>query len=503
VAKPILLQDRFTGMWQDAARDKLPKDKAWDIQDYIPGLGAPLRKRGGWSFSGVALTTLNAGAGNVIRVMVAPFSGGTKVLAVANVSTDARLFDLTDSSDEGAVYAVTTSAFQGMQTVFYNNLLIFAGTGAPANGPRKWSGSGAVAALGGTPPAGELFAVYKNRLLLARDSTSPTRIWFSGAGNPESWDTSLRWLDTSAPVVAIAPLRNSLLVFHSSSVERIRGDIPPGSAAANMVLEPLFDNVGCASADAVAVEGDSVVWADGNGVYQSDGASISDLTKQGGISEYWRTNASIAGTVVSVGLFKGYAFVALYISGGTSLLLVCELRSRCWFRFNNVQSQNFANSPGSVREFYFSNQANKRVGELSTTFAPDQPHTYDAGGAALLQPTLLTGFYTLDSQVEKRIKNVYLSYAMASADDELFPELDVRALYDPAETGSISLGTLPHTSTGDSEVLPARVRKRKRVGKAEYGVGLVIVDDGNIGASDTRLYAIEGELEAQEGSRRR
>lgn len=49
--------------------------------------------------------------------------------------------------------------------------------------------------LEGSPPKGNLFQVYKNRLMVAGDPSFPHRIWFSHIRNAEGWSKDTDWLD--------------------------------------------------------------------------------------------------------------------------------------------------------------------------------------------------------------------------------------------------------------------------------------------------------------------
>ncbi|MBI3936418.1 MAG: hypothetical protein HY323_05530 [Betaproteobacteria bacterium] len=495
MASPVPLQDRFSlGFKRDYSRDQLPKGALWDCVDYFPDeLGAPLRKRGGWEYFGSTLNSLNAGAGVPWRVIYAPFSGGAQVVAM-DITLN-RVFDLTNSVDRGV-------AINPGFPVFYRELVVippYDGTAAPY----KYSGSGAPALLGGSPPTFMCAAVYKDRLAGAGAAAAPNRVYFSAAGNPESWDTTNRYLDTSSPVFAFASLRNALLVFHRGTVERIRGDIPPGSAAANMTLEPLFNEVGlwvrsgsaASNGGALTVSDDYAYWADENGVYQSDGASISDLAEQGGVSTYWRSVVSSAGGsgYVTVAVWRGRVFVSVIDTVAAFVdMLICEIKTRSWFRLTNVRAPSFATLFGSTDELYFANQdsSSKRVGKLSGIYSPTSATKNDANGTAVT-PILESGLLSFGSQARKRFKKVYLSYDCRDAATDN-PTLTASYLTSPEATSYTALSPTFAETT-------ARTRKRVALPKAAYGVALKVAQTN--ASSDTRIYALEAEISPSEASR--
>jgi hypothetical protein len=488
VAEPRELQKEFTGIWRDASRDELPPGKVHNLTDYFPGgeLGAPLRKRGGYAYHGVTLNSLNASAGQPKKVAVASFqSGGFQVVAID--SSLNRLFDLTNGADRGA-------AHNSGPLVFYRELLIIP-NGAAA--PLKYTGSGAPATLGGSPPNGHIAAVYKDRLALARHDGTPNRIYFSGAGNAESWDITNRWLDTSESVEGLAPLRSAMLVFHKGSVERIRGDIPPGSAAANMSLEPLFSEVGLVDYEAVAVADDYAYWADENGVYRTDGVTFTDLTKQGGISSYWRSQfSSVSATGnVALGVWRGYVWVSLQGASDAYVdFLMFDIDKRAWFRFTNIRAYNFATQFGSADELYFSNRdtSSKQIGKLSGIFSPASGVKNDADGDAVA-PVLETGLFPLEGQGKKRVRHIYVSHDTRDAASDN-PVQTVSYLTDPSSDSYTALSPTLTETTG---------RERERVAVNEeplYGVAVKVAQTN--ASSETRLYALEVDAHPLEGSRR-
>lgn len=595
MSNPIPLQDEFTGMFRDKSRDRLPRGKVWNLQDYIPDeLGAPLCKRGGWPYHGVTLNSLNASAGQPDRVAFVPFTTGLQVIAVD--SSIPRLFDLTNGVDRGSVNKPVGPM------VFYRDKLIIPCDIAGAN-PQKYTG-GAPAALTGAPDFA-FAAVYKDRLAaisqgasgantikrvyylenfgdigftltfqgqttstLTEDSTAAEvqtalenlsniapgdvtvtdqggatildvhiefkgayatqnvgltgtelanppdsilqittiqagsafstspRINFSGAGNPESWDTTNRYLDTSGNLVALAALPNALLAFHSGTVERIRGGIPPGSAAANMELEPLFSDIGLIGNDAVSVAEGNCYWADENGVYRTDGSgSPIDLTKQGGISSYWREQAARASGSVSLAVWRGYVWISLLDASDTYVdFLVFDIDKRAWLRFTNIRGYNFATQYGATDELYFSNRdtASKQIGALGGVFSPSLANKNDADGDAVA-PVVETGIYPIEGQGKKRVKHIYVSYDERDAASDN-PALTVSYLTDPASSSYTALSpTLPETTGRD--------RKRRALGSVPaYGYAFKIAQAN--ASSDTRLYALEADVGLHEASRR-
>lgn len=114
------------------------------------------------------------------------FNSGTQFL---NVVVGTKFF--TDSSLSGtmadATGAITITAGQNniWVPVIYNNLQIWFG-GAP-DAPFKYSGSGNIAALGGSPPSAANAFTANNRIFAMNTTANPSRIFWPVLGDPEDW----------------------------------------------------------------------------------------------------------------------------------------------------------------------------------------------------------------------------------------------------------------------------------------------------------------------------
>lgn len=498
MAQPVLLQNRFDGgMKPDLARDQLPKNSVHSIQDFLPGISdisgttsAPLLKRGGWSYHGSLLTDLNGSAGNVRTVCYAPFDAGTQV--IAHDDSLNRLFDLTNSADRG------NSQNHDQAPIFYRNLLIIPRS-AGAAAPMKYTGSGAPATLGGSPPSARVLAIYNDRLLISGGGSwagFANRIYFSAAGNPESWDTTNSYIDTAlGHVNGIAPLQNALVVFHTGSTEVIRGNTPPSSTGVgDMSLKPLFIDVGLYEPNAFTVADDKVFWADQSGVYMTDGAAFTDLTKEGGIKNYWvsRTNTAGSGAFCAVGAYNGYLWISLLNSSRTYInTFICDHKTRSWFMLYNIAAKNFAPQYAATDAFYFSNQTTKRVGDLAGIFRPTGAIKTDPNGTDP-SPTIGWPYYRFGSHGKSRLRAVYLTYDMRDAASDN-PVLDTN--FEDTPDGDGDGGTLAQLTE-----TPTMTRARIPVGRSLNGAYFFTFQTNE--SVNTRIYSLEADVHPLESGRR-
>src|SRR5678816_3974598 len=130
MASPVVLQDRWdAGFRRDISRNHLPKGSAYDYVNVLPDLGAPLRKRGGWTAYGSDLSDINVTAGYPRHVLYAPFAAGAQVVAIDDSQN--HLFDLSAGVDRGAAQ----NALQA--PVFYRDKVII-GTNSAGLAPLKY-----------------------------------------------------------------------------------------------------------------------------------------------------------------------------------------------------------------------------------------------------------------------------------------------------------------------------------------------------------------------------
>lgn len=481
MASPRLLQDNFSlGMKRDVSRDSLPRGAVWNLVDYIPDiLGAPLRKRGGWSYASDDISATKATASYVNSVKYCEFSAATKIVVH---DEDGELYTLTPGSltvtDVGASLVVTQNP------TFYRDIAIITDG---SNAPKKYDGS-AIAALGATAPSGVKYSSsYKDFGVLARTSSNPNRVYFSDAGDPTTWDTTTSFIDANFPVTALASLRNALLVFSTGHVERIRGSVPPPDT--DMVRETILDT-GVNDPWSIVVVEDMAIWANTQSVYLTDGASIVDLTEKGGIKSYWRdTLASYTSSWrLSAGYYRGHYIVSI-MNGSTFVdCLACHIESKRWFRLANVKAMAFTRSFGAADELYFGLRSAPRVGSLASVFNPTSSVKNDADSTAVA-PVIEFPFFK--GQGEASWKWAYLKHDTRDASSDN-PTQTISYITSPEATSYTAISTTLAESS-------AQTRPRVPLRFNSEGVGFKVAQSN--ASSDTRIYALLADVHGRESSR--
>lgn len=488
MSTPITLQADFSlGMKQDVPRHQLPKGSVYSLVDYIPGFGgAPAMKRGGWSRPfGTISGSYVAGVG------FASFSGGAQVLQFDQAG---NLFTAPVSSS--TVTSRGASRLPAHPPTYYRSQsFICDSTGAAA--PYSYDGT-TLGALSGSPPSGSVSCAYKDHLVLAGSAALPSRIWFSSAGDPTSWDTTDpggQWLDATNPVYGLASLRSMILVFSEGNIERITGDVIPGVAGSDFRRDPLFA-VGCVDAASIAVSDDYVVFANADGVWMTDGSALADLTADGGIKELWQSYLTGYATTWSIaGAIHRGRYIVSVMNGSTFVCsFACEVKRRVWSQLTNVESAMVVATPTGIPNAtpacYFADRSSLYVGNLETCFTPSATYKNDGDGTAVL-PSFETPFYLL-APGRKRIRRVYLStYLVDSFADS--PSLTVSYAVDLSTSTSYTAISDTIAAGAELQRVPLDVR--------ETGEGIAFKVTQTNASARTDIHRFEMDVLASERSR--
>lgn len=521
-----------SGYKSDTSRDQLGLGAAYRMRDWIPQLGSPLRRRGGWDYSTVDLNGVSA-CSRLAAVVWAPFQDDPHLVCVAS---NGKVFYDKLQNGFGGNYVGNTSFSSITHRPFWHmdlpGVIILSGGSTPS-APQKYisagGGSYAVSALGGTPPNASVGAAYGDWVLLANGTIGATRyanrIWASGIGLPEVWNTGNDFFDLPEEVVRITPLRNMILIFGYRDTWMLTGDTPPPGG--NWTKYDLYA-MGTMDGRSVAQYRDFVVFANNAGVFMTDGSSLVDLTEQGGIAQHWqdlvKTFNFTRGWSAAAGVFQGNYVIVVHDQNGNFVTCqVCDIDRRIWFEFNNLPSVMFAerqSGPGTAsadghEELFFAHRLLPRAGLVAPCWDP--PTQADADGQTIL-PVLELPFYKLSSPGLKQIRNVWITHHLKTVTSSTYakmtatfatytaalaatvtydgllqywdsglisPTLRVEGVLTPEATSYSVMGTL--VSTQKEQRRPIWIRKRA------LGVGLKI---SQIQASDDTTLA-EVEFEAR------
>lgn len=503
MASPFTLQNSYGGICRDYPRDQLPAGYLWESLDWIPQtLSAPLTKRGGWSYASPALGSTTS----IQSLLYAPFSAGEYNLAV---TSDNHLYRFTSgsSTDIGAAVATLQNPIyhRSLSTALGGLVIIPASGGSTA--PKSYDRT-TLQNMAGSPPTAQYGCVWNDYTVLANTAANPSRLFFSQLGDPAAaWDTTNSIWDATLPVVGVAALRSSILMFHSRSTERLRG-ISSGVAAGgapptatngggNLAMDTAFD-VGCIDAKTIVHWNDFVVWADARGIYMSDGVALKNLTAAGLIQSMWRQYTSLTYTVVAAGIINDTYIISITNAGVEVGTFAYDLNHGFWFRLSNFAFQAFARTSGVSEETYAGQAAAGRVAGLSTIFTPNATYKNDADGTAV-QPYLETGLFRgftrfhrkwLPSMGIQSWRALWLNYDLRDADADA-PTLTVGYIIDQDQAFSTTLPVLAATAI--------QTRARRDLRFQGHAVAFQVSQTGP--SAGSKFYALEGWYEPFESGR--
>lgn len=225
--------------------------------------GGVVRRRGGWTkLSASAVGT----AGNLIGV----YHGAWLIAGVLTryvIATDGvKVFFGTGGAwtDITGVVVNTVNSTSLISFLSFTNLLVgYGGTSTPWT----WDGSaGAIVAMSGAPPIGNMGIVWQNRIFFAGISTARTRLYYCDVGDPTVWGAS-SFVDVPSPydgdeITGLAILYGNLVVFKRNSVYIIQGDAPE-----NWVISKTNSAVGCVSPYSVVGVDNLIYFVSDKGLY--------------------------------------------------------------------------------------------------------------------------------------------------------------------------------------------------------------------------------------------
>lgn len=417
MADLVPLLKEINGAYVDRARDRLPDGSVWAMTDWIPEvLQAGVRMRGRWQYQSIALGAIPDGQ------LYAPYRAGSRLLAAASTS----LYNIPLASVAGA--SIGTIPATKQNPVFHRDRVIVpAADGVTA--ARFVTFNGTTFALADAPVTalkGRYACVFKDRLVLGGTNLEPQQLGFSKPGDPTiAWDP-ISVVNTSYDLTGLAAQRTQILVFHASSVERLRGTTPPDSTLSDplgdLLLDVLFDRAGCYDARSIASWNDNIMFCDARGVFLTDGAVVRNVSEQAGMMNEWRAAFTRGGnsplTIAGV-VHQDYYISTLRHTGYPPLTFVTDLPTRKMFKLTNVDATSFAFSIGTTEELYGVDAKTRRITYLTPIFRPDATILQiDEDGTAVL-PSLSTGWSRLTKREGlKRVLEMHVAYEAHRDDDQ-------------------------------------------------------------------------------------
>lgn len=535
MAQPAPLHTVYTGIARDLARDQLPPGYVWNLQDFLPtDQGAPIRKRGGWTY---ASSSISASSGSLERVMYAQLNAVPQLAAIDSATATSAgngvwLVNETTGAltSVGSVTAASAGGATGSTRIgdphlygehwfipvgWVDGSVVESTTSSFATQFDGTNLQKIVSFTGTDNPCGARYSTdFKSRMILGNTYTHPNRVWFSSPGIIDSSDflDTDAWIDFPKQITGLAALTNAFLVFSADDVIRVRGSTPPPEP--DMFVEKLSD-YGCVDYRSIATWNSQVIYADTNGVYMTDAINTIDLTEQGLIKTYYRGLLSTytpgpwtatPGWMIRGAVFRNFYFLVIVNDSNTLVdCLVCDLRRRVWFRLQNFNFRGFVQSSTTRQRFFAASGTVGRVVDVTGIFSPSASNKADADGSAVLpvvEYPMRRGF----SRIGRRwapagglthFKRLYLTYDMRDAASDN-PILTLSYVTTPEATSYTSLSYTLAETTAMERVGRSFGPTGARGGITKQEIGVKVAQTN--ASSETKLYGLEAEYQTVEGS---
>ena len=147
--------------------------------------------------------------------------GAAKVFGSAGDKFYEHSTDWTDRTGSVTITAADDNTFEWVRS--FDKLILTNGV----NGPIKWTGSGNISALDVDSrfTTAAHVGYWDNRVWLGNTNANSDRLWYSDAGDPETWG-STAFYNFGAPITAIVPMQNALSVHTEDDIYTL---IPTGN----------------------------------------------------------------------------------------------------------------------------------------------------------------------------------------------------------------------------------------------------------------------------------
>lgn len=159
----------------------------------------------------------------------------TLAKAWKRAKTDSAFVDITGPTP------LTGGPTDWVKFATFRDMLIFTNGVDPV---KKWTGTGNIADLGGSPPKARHVALFQNHVVLANltwPEVKPQTLAWSDIGNPEVWsgglDTGqLTLSDEPTPIIDIKQLRDSLVVYKPDAVYLMDYTVQPFTMSTKRIV---------------------------------------------------------------------------------------------------------------------------------------------------------------------------------------------------------------------------------------------------------------------------
>lgn len=384
--KPVAVMKFSGGYCGNLSSDQLDLSQAQDLDNIVvsPG-GTGFRSRLG--NSKLNATVMNSGAyvqglGYLLQAdqdlwLVAIC--GNKFFTSSSISGT-----MTDST--GAYSGISAGTNKWDLFTFQDSVIGFGGASSNPDAPITWTGSGNVAALGGTSPSAYGGFTANNRVFAFRTAANPSTVYWSILGSATDWAGSGSgsavvgsFSDNQRVTAACVISTNYVLVFKERSTYQMV------ISSAPFPIYTLFGNVGCVGKKAwVNIDGEVYFITARKRMCSTNGETFKEYPKNA--DDLWNTvDAATIGDTEGFrqkGVDYDWIVWIVFVSN-TPKAIIWDLENKSWLRCTTGYNIHTAGTDNQQRVYL--------GGEDGFIYKPDQSGVY--ADASQVSPGTIASYW--------------------------------------------------------------------------------------------------------------
>lgn len=249
---------------------EIPSNQLTIADNVIFGVKGTRKKREGINFD---WDSASNGSDAIIGLHDFWFGNASKVQRLVGVTDAKNIYSYTIGGTRSADLFAGTAWSSSLSTASFEtlgNILVIAVDGS-GNVMKKWTGTGNIADLGGTPPEASIIRKHLGRLF-TNDKTRPDRLHYCTTGNPEEWngtgdsgaiDIGFGDGDPEGITAIFPTFKGDLFVAKKTKLYRVSGLTPE-----TFQITLVSSGIGCASHNSVVlIDQDDAMFISDKGVH--------------------------------------------------------------------------------------------------------------------------------------------------------------------------------------------------------------------------------------------
>ncbi len=220
--------------------------------------------------------------------------------------------------------------------------------------PLSWSGTGNVASLGGSPPAGKFCSEFNNYAFLANTTANPERIYWSNLYSPTTW-TGTDFFRMNDAITGLGRSQDNLFIFtrKGAALSKYTGD-----SLTPFTFDILDTNIGTLSPHSIINAVNTIFWVgNDNHVYAMNGYIPERITEiiPTTISEMNSAAISKCIAVEQRELRQIWFFYPKDSGSNNNFVIAYDYINKQLFFYDNIDAKyaaNFQASTGALQTFF-------------------------------------------------------------------------------------------------------------------------------------------------------